>query len=60
MSVYENSAFIQDQIRLAQISSKKKTPLLGICLGSQIIAQSSGGTVFKGPRKEIGWHDDYD
>ena len=57
MSVYENNAFIQDQIRLAQISGKKKTPLLGICLGSQIIAQSSGGTVFKGPRKEIGWHD---
>lgn len=57
MSVYENSGFIKDQINLARISSKKKTPLLGICLGSQIIAQSCGGMVFKGPRKEIGWHE---
>ncbi|MGH9912502.1 MAG: type 1 glutamine amidotransferase [Nitrososphaeraceae archaeon] len=57
MSVYENSGFITDQIKLARISSKEKTPLLGICLGSQIVAQSSGGTVFKGPKKEIGWHE---
>jgi GMP synthase-like glutamine amidotransferase len=56
MSVYENSDFIKDQIRLTQIAGKKKTPVLGICLGSQIIAQTSGGTVFKGPRKEIGWY----
>ncbi len=56
MSVYEDSDYIKDQINLVQIASKKKTPLLGVCLGSQIIAQSSGGTVFKGPRKEIGWH----
>lgn len=56
MSAYEKSGFITDQIDLTQIASKKKVPLLGICLGSQIIAQSSGGTVFKGPTKEIGWH----
>jgi GMP synthase (glutamine-hydrolysing) len=56
MSVYENSGFIMDQINLTQIASKKKIPLLGICLGSQIIAKSAGGTVFKGPTKEIGWH----
>ena len=56
VSVYENHKFINDQIRLAQIARKKKVPLLGICLGSQIIAQSTGGKVFKGPRKEIGWY----
>lgn len=55
MSVYENSDFIKDQINLTQTAGKKKIPLLGICLGSQIIAQSAGGTVFKGPTKEIGW-----
>lgn len=55
MSVYEHR-YNTDQINLARISSKKEIPLLGICLGSQIVAQSSGGTVFKGPKKEIGWH----
>jgi GMP synthase (glutamine-hydrolysing) len=57
MSVYENSDFIKDQINLTQIAGKKEIPLLGICLGSQIIAKSSGGTVFRGPTKEIGWHE---
>jgi GMP synthase (glutamine-hydrolysing) len=56
MSVYENSDYIKDQINLAQIASKNKTPVLGICLGSQILAQSTGGIVFKGLKKEIGWH----
>lgn len=56
ISVYENRDFINDQISLTQMARRKKIPLLGICLGSQIIAQSTGGKVFKGPRKEVGWY----
>jgi GMP synthase-like glutamine amidotransferase len=32
-------------------------PVLGVCLGSQLLAEAAGGHVGKLPRPEVGWHD---
>ncbi|MBL7215796.1 MAG: type 1 glutamine amidotransferase [Phycisphaerae bacterium] len=58
MNIYEHDAypwlvgekaFIKDAID----ASKK---VIGVCLGSQVIADVLGGKVTQNPQKEIGWH----
>jgi GMP synthase (glutamine-hydrolysing) len=33
------------------------TPLLGVCLGAQLIAKAAHAPVFRAEREEIGWHE---
>jgi GMP synthase (glutamine-hydrolysing) len=35
---------------------ERGTPLLGVCLGAQLVARAAGGTAVKAPVSEIGWH----
>lgn len=57
MAVYDNHSYLVEEQRLIRRAIRNRTPLLGICLGSQLIAQAAGGRVYKGLKKEIGWYD---
>jgi len=58
MGVYEQVSFpfLRDELRLIERALAERVPVLGICLGSQLLAAALGAPVRKGLRKEIGWH----
>jgi GMP synthase (glutamine-hydrolysing) len=45
------------ELRLIEEAIARGIPVLGICLGAQLIAKALGAEVGRGPRKEIGWYD---
>ena len=49
-------AWMQDEIEWVGEFIQSGKPVLGICLGAQILAASLGEEVYPGPEKEIGWH----
>jgi GMP synthase (glutamine-hydrolysing) len=55
MAVYDNVEYLKKEQELVRHAIKAEIPVLGICLGSQLIAQAIGGKVYKGAKKEIGW-----
>ncbi len=59
MGVYEAEKYthIKTELKLIEEALKKDIPILGICLGSQLLATVLGSHVRKHTEKEIGWHD---
>jgi len=48
--------YLKDEIRLIELALKEKKPVLGVCLGSQLLAHALGARVHRAEKKEIGWH----
>ncbi len=59
MGVYEEEhhPFIRREIGFLQELVRVRKPVLGVCLGSQMLAKALGANVMKGTQKEIGWYD---
>ena len=43
------------ELKLIERAVAAEVPLLGICLGAQLIAKALGARVYGNPEKEIGW-----
>ena len=57
-SVNDNLGYLSNEMDLIQNYVRSNIPVLGICLGSQLIAKAFGGGVYHGPKKEIGFFHD--
>ena len=55
MSVNDDLSWIAPAVELARDAVRKDVPLLGHCLGGQLISKALGGKVAAAPVKESGW-----
>jgi GMP synthase-like glutamine amidotransferase len=57
MSVHDEVEFpwLVDEKQFIRAMIKQEKPVLGVCLGAQLIAHALGARVYNNPVKEIGW-----
>lgn len=56
MSVNDDLPWIKKELDLIRRAAEAGLPLLGHCLGGQLISKALGGSITVNPVKEIGWH----
>ena len=55
MSVNDDLPWIAPALELIRDAARKDVPVLGHCLGGQLMSKAFGGKVGPAPRREIGW-----
>jgi GMP synthase-like glutamine amidotransferase len=56
ISVNDDLQFLRHEMGFIRQAVARRQPILGICLGSQLIARALGASVRRNPAKEIGWY----
>ena len=57
-SANDELPYLKNELELIRNAVNNDIPVLGICLGSQLIAKAFGAKVYKGKKKEIGFYQD--
>ena len=57
MSANDDAPYLRQELRLIREAVARAQPVLGVCLGAQLIAKALGAKVYRNPVKEIGWFD---
>lgn len=55
MSVNDPLPWIDEELRLICAADRARLPVIGHCLGGQLLAKALGGSVRRNPHKELGW-----
>jgi len=53
----ERHPWLRREVRFLQDALERETPLFGVCLGAQLLANAAGASVHRAAEPEVGWHD---
>jgi len=58
MGVYERARYpwMEEELKAIRFCLDRSIPVLGICLGSQMLAHAAGAQVYRGALPEVGWY----